>query len=61
MALRTGKPSRPSPTTFSARRYESYCLCCEHWFEFELGEATKARRTNCGISVELSPSEVWEL
>lgn len=69
----TGRRSKPSPNTFSARSYEAFCLGCERWWTFELGHLlnegidpatlrrVRERCTNCGLSVELAPSEVWEL
>lgn len=73
MGRTTGRHSKPSPDTFSARSFEAFCLCCERWFTFELGhlldegvDPATLRQvavpcSNCGARVELTPSEVYEL
>lgn len=70
--MRTGDASKRSPSTFSARSFETYCVEDEIWFTFEMGSlldagidpvALRWYDAPCprGHSVRVYPSGVWEL
>jgi hypothetical protein len=69
----TGRRSKPSPRSFSARSYETFCGGCETWFTFELGSLLDRgidpadllkiteKCSYCGAHCTVGPGDVLEL